>query len=109
MGGDVYKRRYPRVNPQEVGVPRWRLVSKKAGNFAAKTFAHVPPWSYGRRSRKENKEEKTTRQRRRQLNKFPAVIKDIITVNLEDADLRFKFSSHSSTPTYTASAVFTRD
>ena len=40
MGGDVYKRRYPRVNPQEVGVLRWRLVSKKAGNFAAKTFAH---------------------------------------------------------------------
>ena len=79
---------------------------QKGGKFCRQNFRSR---SYGRRSRKENKEEKSTRQRRRQLNKFPAVIKDIITVNLEDADLRFKFSSHSSTPTYTASAVFTRD
>ena len=106
MGGDVYKRRYPRVNPRGLASAAVAPSQQKGGKISRQNFRSR---SYGRRSRKENKEEKTTRQRRRQLNKFPAVIKDIITVNLEDADLRFKFSSHSSTPTYTASAVFTRD
>lgn len=55
----------------EVGVPRWRL-SEKAGNFVAKTYGQ------GRRSRKENNEGKTTRQRRRQLKNCLQVVKDCL-------------------------------
>ena len=38
-----------------VGVPPWRLLSKKAGNFAAKTFAHGH--SVARRSRKQGRKD----------------------------------------------------